>query len=61
MQQSVGIILSVENPILVEEIKATLNQLPGVKVIFITCRNDKKLYVVDSSEFVSMKGGLPHE
>ena len=45
--QHVGIILTVDNPILVINIKNFLNKIDGVKVIYITIRNNKKLYIVD--------------
>lgn len=58
MLQSVGLILTVENPLLVEEIRTLLQQMPGVRIIYTTIRNDKKLYVIDSSEFEKLKGGV---
>lgn len=45
--QSVGIIINVDNPILVSTIKKTISSLDGVKIIYVTIRNDKKLYIVD--------------
>jgi len=61
MKQSVGIILSVENPLLINEIQTLLKQIPGVNLIYITNRNDKKLYVIDEIEFNSFKGGNYHD
>ncbi len=56
MKQSVGIILTVENPLLISEIQQALSQIPGIAVIYITNRNDKKLYVVDETEWLRREG-----
>lgn len=45
--QHVGIILNVDNPVIVTIIKQALSNIDGVRIIYVTIRNDKKLYVVD--------------
>ena len=45
--QHVGLILNVENPVIVTIVKQALESIDGVRIIYITIRNDKKLYIVD--------------
>jgi len=45
--QHLGIILTIDNPVLANNIKQILDNLDGVRVIYVTIRNNKKLYIVD--------------
>ena len=45
--QHVGIILTVKNPSEASDIKQILDNIDGIKVIYITIRNNKKLYIID--------------
>lgn len=50
MTQSAGIIVSVESPLVVEDIKQFINQLPGCKLIFVTVKPDL-LFVVTEQQY----------
>lgn len=54
MAVSAGIIVSIESPIVTEDIKQALSRIPGCKLIFITVKSDR-LFVVTEKEY---RGGM---
>ena len=57
MVQKVGIILLVKNPVVVSVIKQMLRNIDGVeKIIYVTSRSDKHLYIVDEDEYSTKDG-----
>jgi len=45
-----GIILEINNPVLSTTIRQVLEGIKGINIIYITIRNNIKLYIVDEEE-----------